>query len=131
MVTFFKANVAGLVASLADFLITISLVTLFKVNPLEATITGTVSGGIINFLIGRHWAFDATEANAYRQAYKYFLVWAGNLLLNVSSMYLFSKYTNTHYIIAKLATSVLVAYGYNYPLQKKYVFKRNWINNEY
>ena len=29
-----------------------------------------------------------------------------------------------HYLFAKIATAITVAIGYNYPIQKKYVFKK-------
>ena len=35
-----------------------------------------------------------------------------------------------HYIIAKLATSLMVAVAYNYPIQKNYVFKKNDIDEK-
>ncbi len=125
MLTFLKANVSSAVASIIDYFIAVSAVYFFKTDPILASLTGTVTGGIVNFLMGRHWTFRATHSSSYGQAAKYLLVWAGNLVLNTGGMYLFVKYTPIHFVAAKLATSVLVAIGYNYPLQKKYVFKNN------
>lgn len=125
MTIFLKANVASLIASLSDYLITIMLVQLFHADVVWAGVTGTVCGGVINFLIGRHWVFRAGNQRPGKQARRYFVVWLGNLILNATGMYLLTKQAGVHYILAKLVTSLLVAVGWNYPLQKKYVFLNN------
>lgn len=125
MRVFLKANVASLIASLIDYLITIVLVQLFHTDIVWAGVTGTVCGGVINFIIGRIWVFKATEGAARKQAGRYLLVWAGNLILNATGLYLLAKQLGIHYIVAKVVTSLLVAIGWNYPLQKRYVFLNN------
>jgi hypothetical protein len=125
MITFFKANVASVIASTGDYLVTIMAVQVFGMDVVIAGITGTISGGIINFWIGRHWVFSAVESNAHRQAVRYSIVWLGNLLLNATGMYVFTKLAGLYYLAAKIITSLLVAITYNYPLQKRYVFKSN------
>jgi putative flippase GtrA len=123
MKTFLKANLASLVASACDYGLTVLLKELLNVQAVIASVGGTVFGGIINFLIGRYWAFKATEGDFLVQGKRYLLIWAGNLLLNAGGVYLLIEQAGVHYIIAKLATSLTVAVAYNYPLQKKYVFK--------
>jgi len=125
MITFFKANVASVIASTGDYLVTIIAVQFLGMDVVIAGITGTISGGIINFWIGRHWVFSAVESKAHRQAVRYTIVWLGNLLLNATGMYVFTKLAGMYYLAAKIITSLLVAITYNYPLQKRYVFKSN------
>lgn len=130
MTIFLKANVASLIASLCDYFITIMLVQLFHADVVWAGVTGTVGGGIINFMIGRHWVFRAGDQGAGKQALRYLLVWAGNLALNATGMYLLTKQAGIHYILAKVVTSLLVAVGWNYTLQRKYVFLNNTRQDE-
>ena len=125
MITFLKANAASLAASLSDFLMTMLLVQVCKVNVVMAAATGTVTGGIVNFLIGRHWVFNAGDEKAVRQLWKYALVWTGNLFLNTGGVYVFACLAGLHYVISKVAVSLLVAFLYNYPLQKNFVFSNN------
>jgi putative flippase GtrA len=125
MKQFIKANISSLIASGCDFLITIIVKELFGADPFFASVTGTISGGIINFIIGRYWVFKAHNFNVYQQSRKYFIIWSGNLLLNSLGVYVLLHYAGFNYIPAKLITSIAVAVGYNYPLQKKYVFKNN------
>lgn len=122
MAVFLRANIASLIASFSDYLITILLVQLAHADKFAASAIGTICGGIINFLIGRSWAFRASGQNVKKQAVRYFLVWVGNLFLNMLGFYLLNKLAGAHYILAKVVTSLLVAVGWNYPLQKRYVF---------
>ena len=123
MKTFFRANVASLSASFCDYLLTFVLIHFFRVYNLPSAIAGTIFGGIVNFLIGRFWAFKASSAAFNSQSRKYFLVWVGNLILNSAGFYLLDEVFEFKAMIAKVATSLIVSLAYNYPLQKWYVFK--------
>ena len=123
MKTFLKANAASLSASFCDYLVTIILREMFNVAVVPASIAGTVFGGVVNFLIGRHWVFKSARSSSFLQARRYFITWTGNLILNALGVYLLTDFGGVHYIIAKLATSITVAVAYNYPIQKNYVFK--------
>ena len=122
MFTFFKANVASLVASAFDYGVTIMAVQIFSINVVIAGIIGTVCGAIIHFIMGRHWVFVAYQSKSSGQAKKYLLIWLGNLVGNATGMYVFTE-MGVNYIITKVGTSILVGWTYNYPLQKGYVFK--------
>lgn len=122
MFTFLKANMASLVASGCDYMVTIIAVEFFSLNVVLAGILGTMCGGIIHFIMGRHWVFRAGEVKVTRQVKKYSLVWIGNLLINGTGMYVFTK-LGVNYIVTKVVTSTLIGWAYNYPLQKWYVFE--------
>lgn len=130
MTTFLKANVASLIASLCDYLVTIIFTQFLKIDPVQSSIMGTVIGGIVNFLIGRHWVFKSSTAPLFHQGKKYFLVWIGNLLLNALGVYLLIRIAGVYYIVSKVVTSITVAVAYNYPIQKRYVFKNIDITDE-
>lgn len=125
MITFLKANVSSLTASFIDYLVTVLAVSYFKTDVVLGGVIGTISGGIVNFLLGRRWVFSSSGNNVYEQAVRYTIVWTGSLLLNAAGMYALAKLAGLHYMIAKACTSILVGVGYNYVLQKKYVFKNN------
>ena len=123
MKTFLKANIASLTASFCDYLVTIILKQFLQFDAINASILGTTTGGIINFLIGRFWVFKSADAPAFRQGTKYLLTWTGNLILNALGLYLLIEFAGMHYMVAKVMVSMTVAFGYNYPIQKKFVFK--------
>lgn len=124
MKVFLKANVASAAASFLDYLVTIMLKELVHMDAFLAGVTGTIAGGVFNFFISRHWVFKSKAASVYYQSKRFLLTWTGNLLLNVSGMYILIKLAGVNYIIAKVLTSVIVAIAYNYPVQKRYVFKK-------
>jgi len=126
MITFLKANMSSLLASGCDFLLTILLVQFAGWNAVVAAAAGTITGGVINFLINRHWVFQTGDEKAVRQMGKYVLVWVGNLLLNTGGVYVLTSWAGCHYVLAKIITSLLVAFLYNYPMQKNFVFSNNW-----
>lgn len=125
MLTFLKANISSSIASFFDYIVTIFLVVLFRVDVVIASTTGTVCGGVLNFFIGRTWVFESRKRKVHQQAFRYVVVWTGNLILNTAGMYVLTKLLKIHYVFAKLFVSLIVGFCYNYVLQKKYVFKNN------
>ena len=59
------------------------------------------------------------------QALRYLLVWAGNLALTAAGLYTLAVLMGAGFWLSKISVSLLVAVVYNYPLQKRYVFKHN------
>jgi putative flippase GtrA len=125
MITFLKANISSSIASFLDYFVTIFLVHFFRVDVVIASATGTMCGGIINFLVGRNWVFESKKRKVQEQAIKYGVVWAGNFLLNTGGMYVLTTLLTVHFVISKLFVSLMIGFGYNYTMQKKYVFKNN------
>ena len=123
MGTFVKAQAASLAATIVDFAVFLVLTAVFNCWYLAASITGTISGGIANFLLGRVWVFDATKEKVPSQAFKYLLVWTGNLLLVSGGVFVVKEYVGLSPLWSKIIVSLIVGFSYNYLLQKKFVFK--------
>ena len=121
--TFTKAQLASLLASCVDFLVTWLLVRQLKAPAVPGSVTGTICGGVTHFLISRNWAFSAQEGKWTGQLTRYILVWIGNLILNGSGVWLLYHVAGWNVWPAKIVTSIGVAVFYNYVLQKRYVFK--------
>ena len=122
-VTFTKAQIASILATGVDFLVTFLLVQGAGTGIVPAGAAGTVCGGITHFLVSRGWVFQAREGKWQVQLTRYVMVWLGNLLLNVSVLFLLTHYTRMNYLLAKVIIAVGMAVFYNYVLQKRYVFK--------
>ncbi|HEY4110230.1 GtrA family protein [Puia sp.] len=123
MITFTKAQIASLLATGVDFLVTFLLVRLAGAPIVAGGATGTICGGVTHFMISRNWVFSAQEGKWAAQVNRYVLVWIGNFLLNVSGLWLFTHYTEIKDLLAKVIVAVAVAVCYNYVLQKRFVFK--------
>src|SRR5579872_3093844 len=121
MVTFTKAQIASIIATGVDFGVTFLLLRFTGVFVVACGAAGTLCGGATHFLISRNWVFQAQEGRWAAQLNRYVLVWVGNFLLNVSGLWLLTHYTGLNGMLAKVLTAVLVAIGYNYVLQKRFV----------
>ncbi|RVU01063.1 GtrA family protein [Mucilaginibacter limnophilus] len=122
MATFVKAQASSLISTIIDFTTTIVCNHFFHLWYVYSNFTGTVAGGVTNFALGRFWVFDAQEKNAPKQMVKYILVWMGNLGLNNGGVYLFVDFFHIDKYISKIIVSLVVGIGYNYVMQKKFVF---------
>src|SRR5579872_2960025 len=130
MITFTKAQLASLVATGVDFLVTFLLLRWAGLPSASASgrvtaygVTGTLCGGVTHFLISRHWVFNARYGKWTGQMNRYVLVWIGNLALNAAGLYLLSR-AGVAPMLAKVITATTVAIAYNYTLQKRFVFNR-------
>lgn len=123
IVTFAKAQIASLIASIIDYWCTIFSVEFLRIYPVWGSAIGIVIGGIINFSLGRNWVFRKKKGGPGPQMLRYGIVWVGYLVLTSFGVYLLIHYTSLNYILAKAAVSLVMAVGYNYPLQRRYVFQ--------
>ncbi len=122
MLTFLKAQASSLTATLVDYMITWFCVSVFGIWYVAGSVLGTVSGGVVNFYMGRNWVFNASNTELKSQILKYILVWGGNLLIVTSGIYLLTHYLNVNYLISKVIISGLIGTVYNYFMQKKFIF---------
>lgn len=121
---FIRAQASSLISSATDFLVTVLMVEVFKLPPVAAGAIGTTTGGVLNFTLGRNWVFKSKEHSVPVQAFRYLLVWVGNLVLNVGGLALMVHVFKVNYVFSKILVSLLVGVFYNYVLQGKYVFKK-------
>lgn len=130
MITFTKAQLASLLATGVDFLVTFVLLRWAGLPPAAASgrvtfygVTGTLCGGFTHFMISRTWVFNTREKKWTAQLNRYVIVWIGNLALNAAGLFLLTRYGGIDPMLAKIITATSVAVLYNYTLQKRFVFK--------
>jgi putative flippase GtrA len=122
MATFVKAQASSIIASIFDFLTTIVCKEFFYLWYVNASLTGSIAGGVINFVLGRAWVFNRKDKTILQQVIKYIAVWGGNIMLTTFGVFLITHYVGLSYIISKVLVSVTVGVSYNYLLQKRFVF---------
>ena len=122
-ISFFRYNIAAVIATTADFSTLLFLKEALGVNYVLATCLAATIGAIIAFTLGRYWAFVSTETKKSTQIIKYVIVAAGSIILNTLGVYLITNYLGQDYKVSKVIIAVLVAVAYNYPLSKNYTFK--------
>jgi putative flippase GtrA len=124
MFIFLKAQASSIISTGVDFLVTFILKSILGTWFFLASIIGTICGGVVNFLLGRNWVFSSRDNKASQQLFKYVIVWLGSFLLNASGLYLFTEIIKFEEWISKIMVSLIVGIGYNYVLQKFFVFKK-------
>jgi putative flippase GtrA len=120
---FVKAQLAAVLATLADFVSMIFLKEVLGVWYVTATAIGAFIGATTNFLLGRYGVFLEGSNSIQQQVFRYVLVAAGSLLLNTLGVFLVTEYLNIPYLYSRVIVAVLVAFTYNFFLQKNFVFK--------
>ena len=99
------------------------LVEICKVWYVAATVFGAIAGAGTNFLLGRHWSFEAHEKQFHGQALRYAIVSGFSLVLNASGVYLLTDTLGLKYFYSKAIVAILVGIFFNFPLHRIYVFK--------
>ena len=121
---FIKSQIAAFASTCLDYLTVIGLTEVLGLWYVYSNVVGASLGAITNFFLGRKWTFKAENDSLYKQAGRYALVSAGSLGLNTFGLYALTEWTNLHYVISKVIIEILVAVGFNYVLQKHFVFKK-------
>ena len=120
--TFLKHQAGAVFTTLVDFSTMIACVQLLKIPPVWATGIGASFGAVTNFTLGRLWIFEARENRASGQAFRYGLVSAASLLLNMLGEWLVHDVAHLQYVLARAIVAVVVSVAWNFPMHKSFVF---------
>lgn len=113
--------IAAVVATAVDFTAVNILVSGLSMSPGLATGLGCVVGGIVNFTINRFWVFQSGGA-PLSEGSRYTLVSASSALLNAGGVAVAMFIPDLNYRIAWILVRGVVFLGWNFPLQRDYVF---------
>lgn len=101
----------------------IALVELAELSPVLGAALGAALGAVVNFLLNRRWVFHAERAPVAGQALRYALVSLASAGWNALGEHLLFKVFGLHYVVARVLVSVAVSLGWNFPLQRGWVFR--------
>lgn len=121
--TLLKYNTVAIIATAVDYSLFLILSEAIHVWYLLASFTGLIMGGVTAFVLQRNWTFKKKDGKLSKQAIRYFLVWASSIILNMSGFYLAVEFAGIQSIIAKVAVSIIVGIGFNFLMNKHFVFK--------
>lgn len=121
---FLKAQLSAFVGGMTDLGI---YSFCYKVLNISAPFSNIVSGSlgaIVNFLINRYWSFDNTKSSIGSQLWKFVIVVVGSITLKSIGIHYFVDVWNWHFLLSKLLVEIIVSLGFNFTLQKFWVFKK-------
>ena len=121
---FWRSVVTSLATTALDFGTLVGLTELAGVNYVLATWIGTVVGSLANFTLNKVWAFYASDAPALPALTRFALVQAGASGLHTAGVWVLTRFLRLPYPASKLAVAAAVYLGWNYPLNRWFVFPR-------
>ena len=119
-----RHQAAAFAATAVDFATMIVLVDALDQPTSRATLLGAIAGAVVNFSLGRAWAFSARRGNLTSQAARYAVVSAGSAALNALGVFLLAPSGASHaYVLVRLLVSFAVSLLWNFPMQRGFVFR--------
>ena len=123
MKPFHKSVITSLFSTAMDFGTLTFLVEVAHLHYVAAVFLGTVVGCTSNFIVARRWAFEATAGDWRYQVLRLLPVQAGSSVLQTLGVWLLTRFGSFHYELSKTIVAVAVYLGWNYPLNRWYVFR--------
>ena len=122
--TFGKAQFASFLGGMTDYGIMLLLTEVFGVYYVFSIAAGGTVGGIIMFAINRYWTFRATAVRKRSQVPRFIIVVLGSIMLKSSGTWLMTEFLHVDYRISRIIVDVMVAIGWNFTMQKLWVFRK-------
>lgn len=125
---FAKAQVSAFSGGMLDYGVMILCTELLHIHYTISIAIGGVTGAVVNFCINRYWTFNASgpsiQPHVGKQLIRFIFVVAGSICLKSSGTYLFTTWTKLDYKFSRIIIDLMVSFGFNYTLQKYWVFRR-------
>ena len=121
---FARAQAAAFLGGLIDYGSMIAFVELLHIHYTISIAFSGIIGAIANFSINRYWTYKAHHYPAGNQLVRFVFVVAGSILLKSSGTYLLTTWLKTDYKISRIITDIFVSIGFNFTLQKYWVFRK-------
>lgn len=124
---FTKAQLSAFTGGLLDYTVMILCTELLHIHYTISIAIGGIIGAVVNFSVNRYWTFSANRASRLPvgfQLAKFVFVVAGSITLKSSGTYLLTNWLKLDYKITRIMVDIIVSLGFNYVLQKYWVFKK-------
>ncbi len=129
ILVFGKAQVSAFVGGLFDYSVMVFCTEVFKIHYTNSIVIGGLLGALVNFSINKYWTYQAKELSLASQLIKFYLVVAGSIFLKSSGTFLLTENLHIDYKITRLIVDLFVSIGFNFMLQKYWVFRTSSISN--
>jgi len=134
---FSKAQISAFVGGVVDFGVMIFLTEIFSVHYLYSICIGGVVGAVVNFTINKNWSFSddssersagADSSTAVSMIRKFSVVVVGSILLKSWGTHFLTSLVQVDYRISRFIVDALVCFGFNYSMQRYWVFRKEKVS---
>lgn len=123
--TFLKAQFSAFTGGIVDIMAMIFFTEAIGIHYTLSIALGGIIGALVNFSINRNWTFRAKSAgnsSIDTQLLRFCIVVAGSILLKSAGTFLLTESLRMDYRLSRIMTDIVVSLGFNYTLQKNWVF---------
>jgi len=128
LIVFVKAQVSAFVGGITDYAIMIFFTEVFHVHYTVSIAIGGVIGAVVNFSLNNKWTFHSKNTpyknSTRKQFLRFVLVVVNSIILKSTGTYAITTFLGIDYKISRLITDFFVSIGFNYTLQRYWVFKK-------
>ncbi|MBP3942254.1 GtrA family protein [Sphingobacteriaceae bacterium WQ 2009] len=124
LIPFFKAQLSAFIGGAFDYGIMLLCKEVLGFDVKNAIRISGALGAVVNFSINRFWTFKKSDTPVGSQLWKFVLVVIGSIFLKSEGTPLVSEFLKIDYKIGRLIVEVIVSLGFNFVLQKYWVFKK-------
>jgi putative flippase GtrA len=118
-----RHQVGAIAATAVDFAAMIALVECLGVSPVTATVAGALLGAVTNFALGRAWVFRRHSGHWAAQGARYAVVSGASAGWNALGEHLVHDVARVQYVAARVFVSIVVSLLWNFPMQRRFVFR--------
>lgn len=124
---FIKAQCSAFLGGIVDYIIMVICTELLGIHYTISIVIGGIVGALMNFGINRYWTFQTRETakdSMKCQLLKFATMVGGSIILKSSGTFLLSEGFRIDYRISRIVVDMLVSLGFNYTLQRYWVFRK-------
>lgn len=131
--TFTKAQFSAMLGGAIDYATMIFFTEVIHIHYTISIVIGGIVGALFNFTVNKGWTFRSKElpykSTGLKQLLKFSLVVANSIFLKDAGTYLITTFVKIDYKFSKIIVDLIVSIGFNYNLQKYWVFKKVPVHN--
>ena len=125
MKTFAKAQLSSMIGGMVDYFTMIFFTEVVGVFYTYSIVIGGLVGAVVNFIVNRRFTFQAAAGKRRVQLPRFLLIVMGSIFLKTYGTFLLTNYGRIDYKVSRLMVDATVALGFNFPMQKYWVFMKD------
>ncbi len=127
---FSKAQISAFLGGVVDYGIMLGCVELFGSHYITGIVIGGIIGAAVNYTINRRWSFRGQFQKPQGQILNFILIVLGSIVLKSGGTSFFTEIVRIDYRISRLITDAFVSFGFNYMLQRFWIFRKQMVKLE-